>query len=139
LRSPGGADLPEVQAGSHIDVPIRLANGVTTSRRYSISSNPMRCDAYEIAILREDAGHGGSVAAHAALRLGVTLRCNLPGNDFPLHEHARQTHLRASVGQLHGVWPRIFRQEGPRSGWSDRRSRCPGIGLVMAMATLRAW
>lgn len=95
LRALDGADLPCVAAGSHIDVPVRMRNGVTSSRRYSISSSPLRRDAYEIAVLREDAGHGGSKAAHADYKLGMTLHCGFPGNDFSLHHDERPTVLIA--------------------------------------------
>lgn len=95
LRALDGADLPPVSAGSHLDVPVRLKNGVASTRRYSISSSPLRLDAYEIAVLREDAGHGGSIAAHADYKLGITLRCGLPGNDFPLHDGERPAVLVA--------------------------------------------
>jgi hypothetical protein len=95
LRAPDGALLPAVQAGAHIDVPITLKNRLPSTRRFSISSNPGRRDAYEIAVLREDAGSGGSAAVHADYRLGMTLHCRLPGNDFPLHDDDRPAVLIA--------------------------------------------
>lgn len=85
LRAVDGAPLPAVQAGAHIDVPVRLANGTLSQRRYSIASNPRRRDVYEIAVLREDSGTGGSAAVHAGFRLGMELHCAWPGNDFRLH------------------------------------------------------
>jgi len=84
-----------VRAGSHIDVPVQLRSGSASTRRYSIASDPSRRDAYEIAVLREDKGSGGSVAAHADFRLGMTLHCGQPGNDFALHEDDRPTVLIA--------------------------------------------
>ena len=86
LRAADGSELPAVRAGAHIDVPVRLASGTLSTRRYSISSNPQRRDAYEIAVLRETAGSGGSAAVHADFRLGLTLNCGMPGNDFPLKD-----------------------------------------------------
>ena len=95
LRAPDGAELPPVAAGAHIDVPVRLSDGREETRRYSISSNPARRDAYEIAVLREQAGSGGSAAVHATYRLGMRLHCGPPGNDFALHTDARPTVLIA--------------------------------------------
>lgn len=86
LRSRDGAPVPEVTAGAHLDVPVRLPGGVLTSRRYSIAAVPGRADAYEIGVLREDAGRGGSVAVHRSFTLGTELNCGLPGNDFALHD-----------------------------------------------------
>ena len=95
LRAPDGGDLPPVAAGAHIDLPVRLADGRDATRRYSIASDPARRDAYEIAVLREDSGSGGSAAAHRDYRLGLILACGLPGNDFPLHDDARPAVLIA--------------------------------------------
>ena len=95
LRSLDGNGVPAVRAGAHIDVPVRLASGTLSTRRYSISSNPQRRDAYEIAVLREEAGSGGSAAVHADFRLGLTVHCGMPGNDFPLHDDARPAVLIA--------------------------------------------
>jgi ferredoxin-NADP reductase/predicted pyridoxine 5'-phosphate oxidase superfamily flavin-nucleotide-binding protein len=88
LHAADGAELPLVSAGAHIDVPVRLGTGVLGTRRYSIASNPSRRDRYEIAVLREDQGSGGSAAVHTHVQLGTILRCSLPGNDFELHDDA---------------------------------------------------
>ncbi len=95
LRAVDGAELAPVSAGSHIDVPVRLRNGVISTRRYSIASNPTRRGSYEIAVLCEEQGSGGSAAMHADVQLGTTLRCGLPGNDFALHDDARPAVLIA--------------------------------------------
>ena len=95
LRPADGSELPAVRAGAHIDVPVRLASGTLSTRRYSITSDPQRRDAYEIAVLREAAGSGGSAAVHADFHLGLTLRCGKPSNDFPLQDDARPVVLIA--------------------------------------------
>ena len=117
LRSPDGAGLPEVRAGAHIDVPVRLAGGTVSTRRYSISSDPRRRDAYEIAVLREEPGSGGSAAVHSGFRVGLALNCAVPGNDFPLHEDARPalliaggigiTPIRAMAAQLRAAGRKV--------------------------------
>lgn len=88
LRTVDGGDLPAIRAGAHLDVPVTLPSGAHTSRRYSISSNPTRRDAYEIAVLHEPAGTGGSAAIHATFELGMVLNCSVPGNDFALADSA---------------------------------------------------
>lgn len=95
LRSQTGADLPAIVAGAHIDVPLRLPDGREETRRYSISSNPTRRDVYEIAVLREPEGRGGSLAMHSGWHLGMRLRCGVPGNDFQLHQDDRPAVLIA--------------------------------------------
>jgi hypothetical protein len=95
LRMADCSLLPAVAAGAHIDVPVRLVGGMTTTRRYSISSDSGRRDLYEIAVLREERGGGGSISVHADYQLGMTLNCGIPGNDFPLHEDERPVVLIA--------------------------------------------
>ena len=143
LRALDGAELPAVRAGSHIDVPIRLKNGLASTRRFSISSNPGRRDAYEIAVLREDAGSGGSAAVHADYRLGMTLNCRLPGNDFPLHDDDRPavliaggigiTPIKAMAQQLQARGQRVEMHYATRSrveaAYVDRLQREFGVNL----------
>ncbi len=101
LRAPGGGKLPPVTPGAHIDVPIQLANAnadakhLNSTRRYSITSFSNEGDSYEIAVQREDSGRGGSIAVHRDFRLGVTLHCGAPGNDFELHSDDRPSVLIA--------------------------------------------
>ena len=95
LRDPNGAELPAVEAGSHLQFPMQLPDGETTIRHYSICSNPARRDAYEIAVLREDEGGGGSIAVHAQFGIGRHLHCELPQNHFRLHEDDRPALLIA--------------------------------------------
>jgi len=85
LRDPDGGELPEVQAGAHLQIPVRLPDGKTGIRHYSICSNPQRRDIYEIAVLRDDNGSGGSAAVHAQFDIGQRLLCALPQNNFRLH------------------------------------------------------
>ena len=95
LRAAGNAELPAVRAGAALDVPVRLKSGVQTTRRYSIASDPRRRDVYEIAVLREEEGGGGSLAVHSDFQLGITLRCGEPVNDFALHADDRPVVLIA--------------------------------------------
>ncbi|MCZ6724196.1 MAG: 2Fe-2S iron-sulfur cluster-binding protein [Gammaproteobacteria bacterium] len=95
LRDPKGADLPAVEAGSHLQFTLQLTDGREKICHYSISSNPARRDAYEIAVLREDEGKGGSIAVHEQFDIGRILHCELPQNHFQLHNDARPTLLIA--------------------------------------------
>ncbi|MEM1110409.1 MAG: pyridoxamine 5'-phosphate oxidase family protein [Pseudomonadota bacterium] len=94
LRDPEGKDLPPVEAGSHLRMPVPLPNGELVERHYSIASNPARRDAYEIAVLRESGG-AGSAALHDSYALGTRLRVEPPANHFALHADARPALLIA--------------------------------------------
>tara|TARA_R110002049_G_scaffold177701_1_gene344907 strand:- start:963 stop:2285 length:1323 start_codon:yes stop_codon:yes gene_type:complete len=95
LRHASGSELPAVEPGAHLKVPVRLASGGVTERHYSIASNPARRDAWEIAVLREEQGTGGSRAVHASFEIGMTLNVGLPENHFPLHADERPAVLIA--------------------------------------------
>ena len=95
LREASGGELPAVAPGAHLKVPVRLVSGDVTERHYSIASNPLRRDAWEIAVLREEEGTGGSCAVHASFEIGMTLNVGLPENHFPLHLDERPAVLIA--------------------------------------------
>jgi ferredoxin-NADP reductase/predicted pyridoxine 5'-phosphate oxidase superfamily flavin-nucleotide-binding protein len=89
FRETHGKDLPAIEAGSHLQIPVSLKNGKTVLRHYSICSNPKRRDIYEIAVLKDENGQGGSMAIHDTLQLGMQLNCRPAENHFPLHKDAR--------------------------------------------------
>ena len=95
LRAKQGQALPPVEAGAYLAVPVTLPNGREVIRHYSIASNPARRDIYEIAVLQDLQGHGGSQAAHQQYHLGMNLRVAPPHNHFPLHTDERPAVLIA--------------------------------------------
>lgn len=95
LRNPDGNELPAFEAGAHLVVPVRLADGSTGTRHYSICSDPARKDIYEIAVLLDENGAGGSMSVHGQFTLGLCLRCSLPRNNFKLHDDSRPAILIA--------------------------------------------
>jgi vanillate monooxygenase ferredoxin subunit len=80
LRSPDAAPLPPFTAGSHID--LELPNGAI--RQYSLCNDPAERERYEIGILLEPNGRGGSRSAHENLARGDTVRISHPRNHFPV-------------------------------------------------------
>jgi vanillate O-demethylase ferredoxin subunit len=80
LASPDGGELPPFGAGSHLDVEV--APGLI--RQYSLCNSPDHRDRYEIAVLRDPASRGGSVAVHERFRELDTIRVGEPRNHFPL-------------------------------------------------------
>jgi ferredoxin-NADP reductase/predicted pyridoxine 5'-phosphate oxidase superfamily flavin-nucleotide-binding protein len=95
FRDPNGKDLPVIEAGSHLQIPVRLKNGIIVQRHYSICSNPKRRDIYEIAVLKDENGQGGSRAVHETLQLGMQLNCQPAENYFSLHKDDRPAVLFA--------------------------------------------
>jgi ferredoxin-NADP reductase/predicted pyridoxine 5'-phosphate oxidase superfamily flavin-nucleotide-binding protein len=95
LRRPDFDALPAVAAGSHLQVPVPFEDGRLETRSYSISSNPNRRDAYEIAVRLDPEGGGGSRAVHERYALALRLRTSPPRNAFSLHETDRPAVLIA--------------------------------------------
>ncbi|MDA7425452.1 2Fe-2S iron-sulfur cluster-binding protein [Thalassococcus lentus] len=100
FRSPDGADLPEWQAGAHLDIVV----APEFLRQYSMSGNPADRSAYQIAVLREDAGRGGSKLLHRIFAQGRRVFVSRPINHFPLIEDASMSFL---MGGGIGITPMI--------------------------------
>ncbi|NHI17893.1 PDR/VanB family oxidoreductase [Microbacterium excoecariae] len=77
LAAANGRPLPAWEPGAHID----LVLGDGLERQYSLSADPDERDTWRVAILREDAGRGGSRAAHA-LAEGAVVRARGPRSNF---------------------------------------------------------
>lgn len=105
LRDPEGRDLPKVCAGSHLRVPVLMDDGTTEWRSYSISSNPARLDIYEIAVLREENGRGGSKKIHEQYQLGLRVYCHSPRNDFTQSEFKKPALLIAGGVGITAIKP----------------------------------
>lgn len=95
LRSGHGITLPAAEAGAHIEVPVRLADGALVTRQYSLASESRGQSFYDIAVLHEPDGRGGSAAIHNTWQLGTQLRIRAPINHFALHTDSRPAVLIA--------------------------------------------
>ncbi|MDM0123259.1 cytochrome P450/oxidoreductase [Variovorax arabinosiphilus] len=83
LVAPDGRPLPRWTPGSHIDVE---CGSPDRSRQYSLCGDPADTHAFEIAVLREADGRGGSAWIHANVRVGDRLKIRGPRNHFRLDE-----------------------------------------------------
>ena len=75
--------LPEFDPGAHLQISLNL-NNKKTIRHYSILSHPDDRSHYEIAVLENPLGLGGSIYMHNQIGEGDTLHCSAPKNEFPL-------------------------------------------------------
>ncbi len=97
---PDGGDLPPFTAGAHIDVVV----APEFFRQFSLSGNPADRSKYQVAVLREDSGRGGSKLLHRIFEEGRRVFVSHPINHFPLEEDASHTYL---MGGGIGVTPMI--------------------------------
>ncbi len=95
LRAADGGLLPKFQAGAHLRVKVGLPGGDTADRHYSLLSNPNDLQAYEIGVLLEPEGRGGSRYLHERIQVGDIIDSSLPINEFPLANDAAHSILIA--------------------------------------------
>ena len=100
FRDPEGGDLPEWQAGAHLDIVV----APEYLRQYSMSGDPADRKTYQIAVLREDGGRGGSKLLHRIFAEDRRVFISKPINHFPLHEEASHSYL---MGGGIGITPMI--------------------------------
>ncbi len=91
LVDPAGRALPPFSAGSHLDVHV----GDGLSRQYSLCNDPRETHRYQIAVLRDPASRGGSIAMHERIHQGDVIRISEPKNHFALAHGAGHSILLA--------------------------------------------
>jgi len=100
FSTPEGAPLPDWTAGAHLDVLV----APEFLRQYSMSGNPADTNRYQVGVLREDEGRGGSALMHRIFREGRRVFISKPINHFELDETASRTFL---MGGGIGITPMI--------------------------------
>jgi ferredoxin-NADP reductase/ferredoxin len=95
-----GSLLPEWSAGAHLDIVV----APEFLRQYSMSGDPSDRTKYQIGVLREDEGRGGSQLLHRIFTEGRKIFVSKPINHFPLDELATKTFL---MGGGIGITPMI--------------------------------
>ena len=100
FRSLDGSDLPEWAAGAHLDIVV----APEFLRQYSMSGDPADRSRYQIGVLREDGGRGGSKLMHRIFSEGRKVFISRPINHFELDETATRTLL---MGGGIGITPMI--------------------------------
>jgi ferredoxin-NADP reductase len=100
LAAPDRTPLPEWTAGAHLDIVV----APEYLRQYSMSGDPADRTTYQIGVLREDAGRGGSKLMHRIFTPGRKVFVSRPINHFPLDETAAKSFL---MGGGIGITPMI--------------------------------
>ncbi|MBJ2154762.1 PDR/VanB family oxidoreductase [Variovorax sp. IB41] len=86
LRPANGGELPPFAPGAHLSVSVQVAQS-SGQRAYSLVRPHDGSSSYEIAVLHEPEGSGGSAWMHGLVP-GAVLAAHPPRNDFALHEGA---------------------------------------------------
>ncbi|MGW1720191.1 PDR/VanB family oxidoreductase [Streptomyces sp. NPDC002156] len=115
LRRPDGGALPTWTPGAHIDVLMEGVDGDLV-RQYSLCGDPAEREAWQIAVLREPQGRGGSAYVHDRLCEGATVRVRGPRNNFPLRPAARHLFIAGGVG-ITPILPMVEAAEAAGVDW----------------------
>ncbi|MGH8940686.1 MAG: PDR/VanB family oxidoreductase, partial [Actinomycetes bacterium] len=86
--------LPAWEPGAHID--IYVPDG--TTRQYSLCGDPGDLSSWQIAVLHEPEGRGGSAFVHNQLRVGDRLLVTRPKNHFVLEDAPYHALVAGGVG-----------------------------------------
>ena len=93
-----GGFLPAFSGGAHILVHMQQGEQRLTNA-YSLMNSPAHSDQYQIGVLLEDAGKGGSRYMHTQVKVGDTLQISAPKNLFGLAYNAhRHIFIAGGIG-----------------------------------------
>jgi ferredoxin-NADP reductase len=94
LRALDGAPLPVWQAGAHLE--LKLPSGKL--RHYSLCGDLHERHSYQVAVLKDEQGRGGSREIHRDLRVGQVLAASAPRNLFALAAAPRYLFIAGGIG-----------------------------------------
>jgi ferredoxin-NADP reductase/predicted pyridoxine 5'-phosphate oxidase superfamily flavin-nucleotide-binding protein len=95
LKTVDGSRLPAFTPGAHLPISIPLADGTSIKRHYSILSDPYERDHYDIAVLLQTEGNGGSRFMHEQVKKDDVIKAEAPQNHFPVSDDAHHSILIA--------------------------------------------
>lgn len=108
-----GAALPPWTPGAHID----LLLAPDLERQYSLCGDPAEPDRWQVAVLREPEGRGGSAFVHDKLSVGDHLTVRGPRNNFELEHAARYVFIAGGIG-ITPILPMIAHVEAKGAEWN---------------------
>jgi ferredoxin-NADP reductase len=94
LEAADGRDLPVWTPGAHVD--LHLPNGLV--RQYSLCGDVDDRKRWRVAVLREEAGRGGSIFVHDLVVEGDELRASGPRNNFALEDATHYVFIAGGIG-----------------------------------------
>jgi len=94
LADPTGRPLPEWAPGAHVD--LHLPGGHL--RQYSLCGDPADRERWQVAVLREPEGRGGSACVHDKVAVGDELPVGGPRNHFPLVDAPAYLFVAGGIG-----------------------------------------
>lgn len=112
LGHPGGQPLPAREPGAHLDLVLTP----DLTRQYSLCGDPHDQSVLQVAVLREEAGRGGSQYVHDALTEGQAVHVRGPRNHFPLVPSKHYLFTAGGIG-ITPILPAIAQVAGSGCSW----------------------
>jgi ferredoxin-NADP reductase len=112
LRDPAGAELPAWSPGAHID--LNLPGGLV--RQYSLCGDPHDRTVWQIGVLREPDGRGGSAYVHDKVHEGHEIDVRGPRNNFHLAPAPRYIFVAGGIG-ITPILPMVAAAEEAGAEW----------------------
>lgn len=94
FQAQDGSELPRWEPGAHIDVILPSGR----IRQYSLTGDLLDRTTFRVAVLREEAGRGGSMELCDAVTVGQALAIDGPRNHFALEEAKRYLFIAGGIG-----------------------------------------
>jgi ferredoxin-NADP reductase len=94
LACPDGSALPPWTAGAHVALHLRPG----LDRQYSLCGDPSDRSRWQVAVLLEPSGRGGSKFVHDSLRENTRVLASAPLNHFPLVRADRYLFIAGGIG-----------------------------------------
>ena len=117
LVDPAGGRLQDWAPGAHIDLILTSADGAQYTRQYSLCGDRRDASSYNVAVLREPAGRGGSAYVHEHLLEGHLVGVGGPRNNFALVPASRYLFVAGGIG-ITPILPMIAAAERLGADWS---------------------
>nr|WP_258052946.1 PDR/VanB family oxidoreductase [Streptomyces sp. Ru73] len=112
LRSADGGELPAWSAGAHID--LLLDDGLV--RQYSLCGDPADRGRWQVAVLREPEGRGGSAHVHDKLCAGDPVGARGPRNHFALEPAGAYVFVAGGIG-VTPILPMLAAADAAGADW----------------------
>lgn len=116
------ASLPVWEPGAHTELvlePSQDATGKSSEpllRQYSLCSDPTDTSKWQIAVLREENGRGGSLFIHNNVNEGDQLQVSVPRNHFPFTPRKRCLFIAGGIG-ITPILPMIRQAQADGIDW----------------------
>lgn len=115
FRSADDEMLPSWEPGAHLELALETG-GAPLLRQYSLCGDPADSTRWQVAVLREPQGRGGSAYLHDRAAVGDLVRVRGPRNHFPLVDAARYLFVAGGIG-ITPILPMIAAAAAAGADW----------------------